>query len=1099
MRFARACCIRSTCFFVLGSRSFARVEGTTRAPVAAGSILVGLGVLLPMIVQATTLRVPDEFSTLNEALDAAATGDTVLVAPGTYGDAETRDLPWDGGTRTFTSIAFLRAGICLKSEAGSANTFLDMSLATEVVGAARNAIGPGTGSETITIEGFTFLPGANPSERALELGGAHGDLTVRDCIFDGFESGFQSSAAIATRPFGLLSVFSSTFRNCRGSMGAALARAGNLHMEDCVLEDNQSSGGATVWLGQPGDPPPAEEARFVRCRFLRNWANYRAGAILGGEGFERIEVQECSFVDNSSVTNGGAIQLGLSQSRTLRVEGSLFVRNQVWLSSNGGAIWAQGGVLEVFGCTFHQNQAPNGAALSTLSTSRATIRGNVFTESQGSSAVLLSPGVRETGCNIFWNNDGDDLDGVALDPTDQRIDPQYCDPEADDYRVAASSPCLQGNHLTACVEQIGALGEGCPSTGIVPVGLRTTPDPIPVLVDGGGRVTPRLEPWEVGTIHEIGFPPSPVVTASGSRYWFQSWSNGGPENQEVTALDTYIEYVADFAAEHYLSVVADSGGTATPSEWVPRGESRELLAVPAEGFAFRRWLGTGEGSYTGELNPVTVSVNEPILQRALFIPLFLPLNTEVQGGGTVLPASASQPRETVVPIEAFPDEGWVFSHWIGTGQGSYSGPLNPASVLMLEPITQTAIFVDADPLLTMDVVGGGWVSPETAPQFIFTQVEIEATPALGWEFDRWHGFGDGSYTGRNNPATVTMNEPIYQTARFIIGELPLTVLAAEGGTVTPESGPVTSFTDVEIEAAASPGYRFVQWKGEGDGSYTGTDNPATVTLNGPITQVASFEPSAFSATLSLSDTDPYAHTGAAIGLGNVHLWVTCGTTEHGLRSVRLNAAGSLQPLAFLPAPGVAASGTGSVLASIDGCPDGAVRLGSFLVNSPGEGSLCLDVTGALPGLTITDCEGTVYSWPENVGFVGVHTGGGAPCGGGSGCEAIDPFAAPVGAPDVAAAPSDTRLAGIFPNPFGDGTTIEFDVARAMEIRLSVFDVGGRQVRVLREGSVPAGRHAVGWDGRDSGGRAVSAGVYFVRLTGDGLERTEKVTVVRGRP
>ena len=159
-------------------------------------------------------------------------------------------------------------------------------------------------------------------------------------------------------------------------------------------------------------------------------------------------------------------------------------------------------------------------------------------------------------------------------------------------------------------------------------------------------------------------------------------------------------------------------------------------------------------------------------------------------------------------------------------------------------------------------------------------------------------------------------------------------MIAEGdGSVTPGNGQYVSFTSVEIEATPGPGHCFVQWKGQGSGSYTGTDNPATVTLSGPITQVAHFEPAAFGATLSLSDTDPYVHTGGPIGLGNVYLWVTCGSTERGLQSIALKTAGSLQPLAFLPAPGVSATGVGTVLASIDGCPDGPVRLGSFLVNA----------------------------------------------------------------------------------------------------------------------------------------------------------------------
>jgi len=47
------------------------------------------------------------------------------------------------------------------------------------------------------------------------------------------------------------------------------------------------------------------------------------------------------------------------------------------------------------------------------------------------------------------------------------------------------------------------------------------------------------------------------------------------------------------------------------------------------------------------------------------------------------------------------------------------------------------------------------------------------------------------------------------------------------------------------------------------------------------------------------------------------------------------------------------------------------------------------------------------------------------------------------------------------------------------VKLAVFDVQGRQVRVLAEGTFEPGRHEVAWDGQTSAGRA-AAGLYFVR-------------------
>jgi hypothetical protein len=68
-----------------------------------------------------------------------------------------------------------------------------------------------------------------------------------------------------------------------------------------------------------------------------------------------------------------------------------------------------------------------------------------------------------------------------------------------------------------------------------------------------------------------------------------------------------------------------------------------------------------------------------------------------------------------------------------------------------------------------------------------------------------------------------------------------------------------------------------------------------------------------------------------------------------------------------------------------------------------------------------------------------------------------------------------------PNPFNPLTEIRFRLGLGGPVRLEVFDPMGRRVRVLSDGSLPAGETRVIWDGRDAGGRPVAAGVYLYRL------------------
>ena len=44
---------------------------------------------------------------------------------------------------------------------------------------------------------------------------------------------------------------------------------------------------------------------------------------------------------------------------------------------------------------------------------------------------------------------------------------------------------------------------------------------------------------------------------------------------------------------------------------------------------------------------------------------------------------------------------------------------------------------------------------------------ISATPTSGYSFTNWSGSGIGSYSGTNNPASITMSGPITETATFI--------------------------------------------------------------------------------------------------------------------------------------------------------------------------------------------------------------------------------------------------------------------------------------------------------------------------------------------
>jgi hypothetical protein len=97
------------------------------------------------------------------------------------------------------------------------------------------------------------------------------------------------------------------------------------------------------------------------------------------------------------------------------------------------------------------------------------------------------------------------------------------------------------------------------------------------------------------------------------------------------------------------------------------------------------------------------------------------------------------------------------------------------------------------------------------------------------------------------------------------------------------------------------------------------------------------------------------------------------------------------------------------------------------------------------------------------------------------------------APESPAHPAIFALQQNRPNPCSSGgTSIGFSLARSGTARLLVFDVQGRTVRRLVDGTCPAGFQSVVWDGTDDRGTTVPSGIYLYRLEADGRANVRKL-------
>ena len=95
--------------------------------------------------------------------------------------------------------------------------------------------------------------------------------------------------------------------------------------------------------------------------------------------------------------------------------------------------------------------------------------------------------------------------------------------------------------------------------------------------------------------------------------------------------------------------------------------------------------------------------------------------------------------------------------------------------------------------------------------------------------------------------------------------------------------------------------------------------------------------------------------------------------------------------------------------------------------------------------------------------------------------------------DVSVAmPAEVELLGNYPNPFNPQTEIGYGLPAPMRVRITLYDISGREVKALVSEEQGAGYHRVMWDGTGNDGARVSSGVYLCRLQADRENRFIKL-------
>jgi hypothetical protein len=419
------------------------METVTRAIAVAAVLLTACP------AAAATLRVPSGYPTIQAAVDSASAGDTVLVAPGTYTDWETRIV--SGFPRA--ACVYLKDAVVLLSEQGPEVTTIDMQQAA--VFQANVILGVGLFSGQTLVEGFT-VTGIVPGRAAVfvpDTGGSK--LTFRDCIFRDNDGGGGTASAIAAASSDL-DLFNCEFRDCIGGTATVYQLLADLHVEDCAFVD--CGRGIRVNGDQGGDGHCLD---VINCSFVRCRPTSGAGAAILSENYgDGSYIVSSWFEGNESP--GGCVAV----SSYAEVTDCVFWNNMALLAGvSGGALHV--GASVVAGNTFCGNGGGHALVGGTLTfdTGASTMVNNILAGTVKGAAVELIQGATAAGgCNVFWANPDGDALGYTLAPTDRIVDPEICDFSSANLAVAATSPCLPANS-NGC-GQIGAFGEGCAASPV---------------------------------------------------------------------------------------------------------------------------------------------------------------------------------------------------------------------------------------------------------------------------------------------------------------------------------------------------------------------------------------------------------------------------------------------------------------------------------------------------------------------------------------------------------------------------------------------------------------------------------------------------------
>jgi hypothetical protein len=165
------------------------------------------------------------------------------------------------------------------------------------------------------------------------------------------------------------------------------------------------------------------------------------------------------------------------------------------------------------------------------------------------------------------------------------------------------------------------------------------------------------------------------------------------------------------------------------------------------------------------------------------------------------------------------------------------------------------VYADFYPELTLtspygSVYGNGTYPKNQKITFGVTPTTVYIDNVTRSIFTGWVSHSTGGYTGMDSQHLITLSADIEEEATWKT-QYYLNVSTEFGDSIA--EGWYDEGTQITLDIQTDEGYRFLEWRGTGQGSYTGATVNASITVDGPITEKAMFTPLAVHELLVLSD------------------------------------------------------------------------------------------------------------------------------------------------------------------------------------------------------------------------------------------------------